>query len=199
MGTRGIVNPRSCADEECAVSTSDVPRGSATSTRSAGSLRLDLLGIYLNDHLAGSTMGTRRARYVADATRGTPLGDVLEPIAEEIEQDRASLLKIMGQLGVPARRYKALAAGTAEWAGRFKPNGRIIGRSPLTTVVELEFLRLGVEGKAAGWRTLRALADTDGRLDQRQLDELLARAQRQLSTLEELRLRKAQEVFRGRP
>ncbi|MER7842021.1 hypothetical protein ABTY98_40605 [Streptomyces sp. NPDC096040] len=180
------------------MSTSDVPRGSATSTRPAGPLRSDLLGIYLNDHLAGATIGTRRARNVAAATRGTPLGDVLEPIAEEIEQDRASLLEIMGRLGVPARRYKVLAAGTAEWAGRFKPNGRIIGRSPLTTVVELEFLRLGVEGKAAGWRTLRTLADTDGRLDHRQLDELLARAERQLSTLEELRLRKAREVFRGR-
>lgn len=32
-------------------------------------------------------------------------------------------------------------------------------------------LRLGVEGKATGWRTLRAQADTDARLDAEQLDD----------------------------
>ncbi|MFF4486538.1 hypothetical protein ACFY0F_08570 [Streptomyces sp. NPDC001544] len=180
------------------MSTSDVPRGSATSVRRPGSLRVDLLGIYLNDHLAGATIGTRRAFYVAQAQQGTPLGRVLRPLAKEIAEDRRSLLAIMGRLGVPARRYKVLAGAAAEWAGRFKPNGRVVRRSPLTTVLELEFLLLGVEGKAAGWRMLRPLAEADERLDPRQLDELLERAERQLRTLEELRFTATQEVFRGR-
>ncbi|MEU5591749.1 hypothetical protein [Streptomyces sp. NPDC020298] len=157
---------------------------------------MDLLGIYLNDHLAGATVGTRRAGYVARAHRGTALGDVLEPLAREIAEDRESLLGVMDRLGVPKRRYKVLAGAAAECAGRLKPNGRVVARSPLSAVLELEFLRLGVEGKAAGWRSLRPLADADGRLGPRQLDELIARAERQLSTLEELRLRTSQEVFR---
>ncbi|MFF4395022.1 hypothetical protein [Streptomyces sp. NPDC001480] len=164
----------------------------------SASVNMDLLAIYLNDHLAGSTVGVRRAGYVARAHRGPPLGGVLERIAREIAEDRESLLGIMDRLGVPQRRYKVLAAAAAEGAGRLKPNGRIVARSPLSSVLELEFLRLGVEGKAACWRALRPLADADGRLDARQLDELLARAERQLGTLEELRLRMSQEVFRAR-
>jgi hypothetical protein len=56
-------------------------------------------------------------------------------------------------------------------------------------------LRLGVEGKAAGWRTLRVLADTDQRLEPARLDELIARAQRQAELLEDLRVRAADQVI----
>jgi hypothetical protein len=52
-----------------------------------------------------------------------------------------------------------------EKAGRVKLNGRLIARSPLSDLEELELFRLGVESKAAGWRTLRTPADTDRRLD----------------------------------
>jgi hypothetical protein len=52
-------------------------------------------------------------------------------------------------------------------------------------------MRLGVTGKAAGWRTLRLLADTDPRLDPGRLDELIARADSQLGLLEGLRVRAA--------
>ncbi|MET8944306.1 hypothetical protein ABZX30_12140 [Streptomyces sp. NPDC004542] len=180
------------------MSTKDILSGGTTTARPVGAPRLDLLGIYLNDHLAGATVGTRRAGYVARAHQGTPLADVLEPLAREIAEDRESLLGIMERLGIPARRYKVVAAAAAECAGRLKPNGRIVARSPLSSVLEFEFLRLGVEGKAAAWRSLRPLAEVDRRLEPAQLDELLARAERQLRTLEQLRSGASQEVFRGR-
>jgi hypothetical protein len=41
-----------------------------------------------------------------------------------------------------------------EKAARLKLNGHLLARSPLSSLEELEMLRLGVEGKAAGWRTL---------------------------------------------
>ena len=50
-------------------------------------------------------------------------------------------------------------------------------------------LRLGVEGKAVAWRTLRALADTDSRLNRDQFNELMATARQQADLLEELRVR----------
>ena len=56
-------------------------------------------------------------------------------------------------------------------------------------------MRLGVEGKAAGWRTLRTLAGRDSRLDAVQLDELISRARRQADFLEESRIRAAQQVI----
>ena len=57
-------------------------------------------------------------------------------------------------------------------------------------------MRLGVEGKAAGWRTLRTLADTDKRLDPARLDELIARAARQSEMLEDLRVGAAAAIGR---
>ncbi|MDX3458191.1 hypothetical protein PV396_40720 [Streptomyces sp. ME02-8801-2C] len=157
----------------------------------------DLLGIYLNDHLAGATLGTDRARSLAEAEaeRDPALSDAVGPIADEIAEDRTALLRVMRSLDVPVRRYKLVAGRLAERMGRLKPNGRVVRRSPLAPMLELELLRLGVEGKAAAWRTLRRLADADDRLDPGRLDGLLQRAERQLETLEQLRTRQVTETF----
>jgi hypothetical protein len=106
------------------------------------------------------------------------------------------LLDIMAALGIKVRRYKVGAAWVGEKAGRLKFNGRLFARSPLSNLEELEMLRLGVEGKAAGWRTLRTLADTDTRLDPGRLDELISRARRQADLLEDLRVGAASQVVR---
>ncbi|WP_406431004.1 hypothetical protein OHB00_03265 [Streptomyces sp. NBC_00631] len=158
-------------------------------------LRMDLLGIYLNDHLAGATVGAGRARFMARSHRGTPAAGALRVLADEIAEDRTSLLGVMRRLGVPERRYKTVAAGTAERLGRLKSNGRLLRPSPLTLVIELEFLRLGVKGKELGWRTLRSLAEADDRLDEHVLDALIERAHRQMSTLEDLRVGAARDVL----
>ena len=166
--------------------------GSAVSTRQSGH---NVLGIYLNDHLAGATAGTELARRVAGSHDDREEGSVLQRFAAEVTQDRRSLLDIMAALGVPVRAYKVYAGWIGEKAGRLKLNGFLLGRSPLSSLEELEMLRLGVEGKAAGWRTLRALAETDRRLDAARLDDLIARASRQAELLEELRLRAAAQVI----
>ena len=101
----------------------------------------------------------------------------------------------MASVGVTVRAYKVGAAWIGEKAGRLKFNGRLLSRSPLSDLEELEVLQLGVEGKAAGWRTLRARADTDARLDAGRLDELISRAKRQVDELEELRARAASRVL----
>ncbi len=79
--------------------------------------------------------------------------------------------------------------------GRLKLNGYLLTRSPLSSLEELELLRLGVEGKAAGWRTLRTLADRDRRLDSARLDELISAARRQAGLLEDLRVQAADQVI----
>jgi hypothetical protein len=150
-----------------------------------------LLGIYLNDHLAGATGGVELARRVAAARREEEAGDALLRFAADVAADRAALLEIMTTLGVPVRAYKVCAGYIAEKAGRLKLNGHLLSRSPLSSLEELEMMRLGVTGKAAGWRTLRVLADTDPRLDRDRLDELIGRADSQLSMLEDLRVRAA--------
>jgi hypothetical protein len=164
-----------------------------------GQSQASMLGIYLNDHLAGATAGTELAHRIARSHRGEPGSGTLRRLAAEVAQDRATLLDIMAALGIKVRRYKAGAAWIGEKAGRLKFNGRLLARSPLSNLEELEILRLGVEGKAAGWRTLRTLADTDTRLDPARLDELISRARRQADLLEDLRVSAADQVIAARP
>ncbi|GLY85854.1 hypothetical protein [Actinoallomurus iriomotensis] len=148
-----------------------------------------LLGVYLNDHLAGATLGSELSARLVSAHRDSEDGAVLERLATEIREDRAALIELMAALEVPVRQYKVLLAWAAEKAGRFKPNGRLLERSPLSSLEELEAMTLGVVGKSGCWRVLRTLADHDDRLDPERLDDLLDRAERQAETLEELRLR----------
>ena len=101
----------------------------------------------------------------------------------------------MAALSVPVRPYKLYAAWIGEKAARLKLNGHLLSPSPLSRLEELEMMRLGVEGKAAGWRTLRVLAQSDPRLDTGRLDELISRARRQADLLEELRVRAADQVI----
>ncbi|MGX4694206.1 hypothetical protein [Streptomyces sp. JNUCC 63] len=155
----------------------------------------DLLGIYLNDHLAGATVGTERSRHLTTACRGSEIGDAMAPLAAEIAEDRRSLVGIMRRLDIPVRRYKVYAGLLGERAGRLKSNGALVRRSPLSSLLELELLQLGVQGKACAWEVLRGLADRDARLDPRHLDDLLERARRQLRTLEDLRRLQAGQIF----
>ncbi|MDQ3733613.1 MAG: hypothetical protein M3400_06375 [Actinomycetota bacterium] len=154
-----------------------------------------LLGIYLNDHLAGSTVGVALIERTAQAQQATPAGPPLAKLAKEIAEDRSALLGFMSALEIDIARYKLVGAWVAERAGRLKLNGRLLSRSPLSSVVELEAMLLGVEGKAAGWRTLRNLAERDPRLDAAELDRLIARAKAQSRTLEKLRVAAADEAF----
>jgi hypothetical protein len=101
----------------------------------------------------------------------------------------------MGTLGIPVRGYKVFAGWAGEKAGRVKLNGHLLTRSPLSELEETELLRLGVEGKAAGWRSPRSLAGRDSRLNADHLDDLLARAERQSDTLEALRVAIAERVL----
>ncbi|WDM12971.1 hypothetical protein J3S85_16400 [Streptomyces lavenduligriseus] len=156
---------------------------------------LRLLGIYLNDHLAGATAGTDRAARLARTARGSALGRAIEPVAAEIAEDRTALLDIMRDLGVPVRRYKVSAAWAAEKLGRLKPNGHLVRPSPLGTLLDLEALRLGIEGKTACWQTLGRLGAADERLDLARLATLLERARRQQETIEEWRVRQAERAL----
>jgi len=103
----------------------------------------DLLTVYLNDHFAGATAGLGLARRLVKAHSGLDSGAQLTAIANEIAQDRATLAEIMKRLDVPTKRHKVIGAWLGERASRLKLNGRVSSRSPLSTLVELEAMRLG--------------------------------------------------------
>jgi hypothetical protein len=149
----------------------------------------DLLAIYLTDHLAGATGGSNRMRSLADHERSAADGPELATIASEIEEDRQTLTLVLAAAGVSPRRYKMAAAWLAEHAGRLKSNGSL-RRSPLTSVLELEFLRMAVNGKLSLWESLQ---HTELR-DEFDFDELVARSRRHLYGLEAAHDRRASAV-----
>jgi hypothetical protein len=156
-----------------------------------------LLAIYLNDHLAGATVGRELARRAAHSNRdNADHGSFLSRLAQEIDEDRRSLLAVMDRLDVKVDRIKVLAGWGGEKLGRLKLNGRLRGYSPLSRLVELEGLALGVQGKLALWRTLDRL-DLDMDRDRTDLGELQRRAQDQLERIEAHRQRAVDDALGG--
>ncbi len=154
-----------------------------------------LLATYLNDHLAGATVGVELSKRAAGSNRGSGYGAFLDELAREIDEDRQSLLAIMRSLGVRVDRLKLLGAWGAEKLGRLKPNGRLLEYSPLSRVVELEGLALGINGKLALWRSLELLSPDRPELANFDLSALATRAESQLERLEPHRLRAVGEAL----
>ncbi len=144
------------------------------------------LAIYLQDHLAGATGGLELARRSRDSHSGTPLGDFLAELADEIAEDRDRLEEIMRFCEVGEDRLKVAGAWAGEKLGRLKLNGELLSSSPLSTVIELEGLFVGINGKLSLWRNLeRAMGEHLARFD---LPALIERAERQRDGVEQQRL-----------
>lgn len=154
-----------------------------------------MLHTYLQDHHAGSVVGVELARRAAGSNAGSSCGEELARLADEIAEDKQTLDELMSELGVKANPLKDGGGWAVEKLGRLKPNNRMLGYSPLSRVIELEGLVLGVTGKLALWESL------DATLDERaagfDFQALAARAQDQRARLERLRRDAAIEALRG--
>ena len=143
------------------------------------------LAIYLNDHLAGATLGVELARRLRGSNQGdSDFGPALAELCTEIEADRETLKRVMDQLGVGQSKLKPLTAVLGERLGRLKLNGQLRGYSPLSRLDELELLQLGVTGKQRLWQALGHTRSADLRTFD--LDALAERAGGQLRRLGEL-------------
>lgn len=154
-----------------------------------------LLGIYLNDHLAGAEIGVEVAKRSLSKNTGTSYGTFLAELLPQIEEDRATLARLMDALGISQDKLKHGAAWAAEKIGRLKLNGQLTGYSPLSRLVEFEGLKLGVAGKLSLWRSLKEIAGHDSRLAIEDFDELIRRAETQLDGLEKHRLAAATDAL----
>ena len=151
------------------------------------------LEIYLQDHHAGATAGLELARRAERANRGDTYGPELQAIVSEIAEDVASLEAIMDALDVRRDRRKDAAGWLGEKLGRLKRNGTWLAYSPLSRLVEIEGLVLGVSGKQALWEALTESPAASSRADE--LERLAERARDQRNRLEALRRRAAREAF----
>jgi hypothetical protein len=146
------------------------------------------LATYLNDHLMGATTGVELVRRIANEHKGTELGAYAASLGPEIEADRDALLDIMRTVGASPAQLKVAAGWALEKVGRLKPNAELLSRSPLTPLVELEGLSLGLEGKRARWMALAEVDEVARQVGRDRLTELTERAERQRADVEQRRL-----------
>jgi hypothetical protein len=153
------------------------------------------LATYLNDHLGGSSTGRELARRALASNRGNQYGAELEDVARQIEEDTESLLELMRRLDVKPDRAKQALGWAGEKVGRLKLNGQLLGYSPLSRLIELEGLMLGISGKLALWLALRPVLADDPRLEGFDFAHLAERAREQRRTVERLRRQAALEAL----
>ena len=166
----------------------------------AGAVRNpELLGIYCNDHLAAATGGIELVSRMLGRHKGSRFEPRLEELLDELREERAGLRASMAALGFSVRQYKQVASWVGEKLSRAKLNGHVLSRSPLSDLVEFEFIATAVLAKRAGFETLREVAAVDSRLDAGLLDRLIAQADKQHDWLADARREVAAGVFGGDP
>jgi len=142
------------------------------------------LPIYLNDHLGGSTTGVELVSRIAKQHKGDEIGALAERLRGEIQADRDTLLEFMETLGASTEKAKVAMGWISEKVGRLKLNGELREPSPLSPLVELEGLSMGIEGKRLLWVSLLATEPVAERLGRERLQELIDRAERQRDEVE---------------
>jgi len=165
----------------------------------------ELLGHYLNDHLAGSVTGLNLAEKIEADNAGTPLGQSMGELVADIGADKATLEDLMAQLGVEKSRVKQTGGWVAEKLSGLRFSDKVTGSDALSRLMQMEMLSVGIEGKLGLWRALQAVAGSGPRPGQLgtggqpgdivDLDRLIHRAQDQLEKLESHRLEAAIAAF----
>ncbi|MCZ2829316.1 hypothetical protein O2W14_10775 [Modestobacter sp. VKM Ac-2986] len=159
----------------------------------------ELLAVYLNDHIASAAGGIELVTRMIGVNRGNQHEAGLRQLLDELRQEKTDLETIAAALGLPVRQYKQVAVWIAEKASRLKLNGHVLTRSPLSGLVEFEFLASAVRGKRSGFETLRIAATVDPRIDPVLVESLIDQAHRQYLWLTEARREVAAGVFGGDP
>jgi hypothetical protein len=119
------------------------------------------LAVYLRNHEAAAQAGRDLFRRTAASQRDRPYAGELADLATEIEADLATLRAIMRAVQVSPDLVQGLALRVGERVARLKPNGRLLGRAPLSDLVEVEAMVVAVRAKAAGWQAMSTVPAPD--------------------------------------
>lgn len=158
-------------------------------------ITLDLVELYLSDHLTGATAGMERIIRMEGDFIDTPVYKQISTVADSIRRERALLQQIIHDLGLKQKPYRQALAWVGERAGRVKLNKRVLTRSPMTLVLEAELMRSAVMGKLGVWQTLRDNAEDLG-LDSDLFAGLVDDVEKQVSLLDEVHAYARKTAFR---
>ena len=156
---------------------------------------MDLLGLYLSDHLTGATAGAERIERMAADFVDTPVFAALSELAAEIRGEHLYVRHLIGELGLRRRPVAEALSWVGERVGRLKSNGSLLKRSPMTLVLEAELMRSAVIGKLGMWQTLEGNAEALG-LDAEQFRGFAQKAEHQREVLDTVHSYARSRAFR---
>ncbi|WP_167198774.1 NAD-dependent epimerase/dehydratase family protein [Brevibacterium pigmentatum] len=156
---------------------------------------MDLLGLYLSDHLTGATAGAERIERMAADFIDTPVFAALSELAAEIRGEHLYVRHLIGELGFRRRPLAEAVSWVGERVGRLKSNGSLLKRSPMTLVLEAELMRSAVIGKLGMWQTLEGNAEALG-LDAEQFRGFAQKAEHQREVLDTVHSYARSRAFR---
>jgi hypothetical protein len=146
------------------------------------------LGIYLNDHLAGSAAALELLAELGNAP-GPDQWAV--DLRTEIAADRDELEELMQKAAIAPSTTRQVAAWVSEKLAQLKTRVDDPGRGVLRRLELIEALALGIDGKRALWAALQVAAEHEAVLGGVDYSRLIARAEDQRRIVEARRLQVA--------
>ena len=114
------------------------------------------LGIYLNDHLAGSNVALEILDHLA--VEAPDLASPLAALKADVNEDRQQLLALMASLEISESRARKAGSWIAEKVAEVKLEVDDDQTGPLRRLERLEALAVGIYGKIELWQALNALS-----------------------------------------
>ncbi|HUR95712.1 MAG TPA: hypothetical protein VMY76_14100 [Gemmatimonadales bacterium] len=155
------------------------------------------LGVYLNDHLAGSVAALRMMDELAERERGKPLEATLRALHAEVSEEQGVLRELLARIETDENRLKQAAAWVAEKVGQGKLALSARTHPDLATLQGLESLVLGLHGKLSLYRALGEIALSDQRLAGYDFHALAGRTLEQQTMVEGERVTAARSALRS--
>ena len=153
------------------------------------------LRIYLNDHLAGSVAALELLDHPADLHSDPAGKQLFVGLRAEVEEDQKVLQRLLDQVGGEESPVRKAAAWLTEKLGRAKLKLDDAGDGQLRVFEALEALGLGIQGKLALWRALKAAADRIPQFQSIDFARLEQRAVQQHQRVEDQRLQGARAAL----
>jgi hypothetical protein len=158
-------------------------------------MALQILPIYLNDHLAGSVAAIELVNHLRKLSKGTEREQLFTTLQSEIEEDQKVLKDLLQDLDATQSPVRKAAAWLTEKVGQAKLKLDDPGSGELMLLEALETLELGILGKLGLWRALAVAADRVPRIRSLDLASLERRAKDQQQRVETERLKVARAAF----
>ncbi len=150
---------------------------------------------YLRIYLSERVLLMRGGRDLAARMRGAATeGDLrvlLDEVITELERGSSTLTSFLRQIGAGSPRVRTWFVGLAVRVGQLKLNGRVVERSPLSDLEELDALGVVIFAATAAFTALEDAQVASAEVVRERIDSLAAIATR----LEPLRRASAEHVL----